>query len=459
MALVLGAGVALRLAGLPGQSLWIDEVYTAVDIDRPFGDILPQLRAVESTPPLYFWLAWGWTHVVGDSDFGLRSLSLLFGVTAIPVAFVLGRSLGGSAAGLGAAALIAVNPFMVWYSQEARAYSLFVLLGLLSVLALLQADRRGSRAATLAWGVTCALALSTHHFAAVLVWPEAVWLLWRRRTRFTWLVVAGVVVVQGAMITVALDQTDNSAIVAEQTLGKRLASLPKQFMLGQFADQLDSPVLVGIAAILAAATAAFVVAHRASWRAALPAILLAAAILVLSVLPAAADLDRLNSRNLIPCLALALVAAGVGLLAQRRRAGVALLALLGVLFAAASVATAVTPRLQRDDWKGIAAELRALPRPLDVVVMPVGWTPALERYEPDLRPLDGANEPRRVAYVRVERPVGHLPVQVPGLVELRRVRLASAEIVVLAARFPVTTELLADPVGGTFVAAVGVVQR
>jgi hypothetical protein len=64
-----------------------------------------------------------------------------------------------------------------------------------------------------------------------------------------------------------------------------------------------------------------------------------------------------------------------------------------------------------------------------------------------------------VAYVRVERPVGRLAVRVPGLVERRRIRLPSAEIVVLDARFPVTPELLAEPVGGTFVASVDVLPR
>ena len=457
LGVIVAIGIVLRLAGLGGQSFWVDEAFTAVDIHRPLGDIVPRLRAEESTPPLYFWAAWGWTHVFGDGDFALRSLSLVFGVATIPVAFALGASLAGSGAGLGAAALTAVSPYMVWYSQEARAYALFALLGLLSVLALVEVDRRdGDRAATAVWGVICALALATHYFAAVLVWPEAAWLLWRRRTRFAEIVVGALAALQLALVTIAVDQSSNSATIGEQGLARRAASIPKQYVLGQFADQLDTPVLVATAALLAAAVTLFVVVDPTARRAARPLIALVGIGVGLCGVLALVGLDRLNGRNLIQCLALALVAGGVGLVAARRALGFALLGLLLVLFASMSVAVATTPRLQRDDWKGVADELRPLPGPLDVVVIPGAWSPALQRYLDGARPLEPGNAPRSVAYVRVERPVKPLSVQLPGFSETRRVTLPSAEIVVLEPqrRRRTTAELLAQPIGGTFVGSV-----
>src|SRR5204863_36231 len=75
------------------------------------------------------------------------------------------------------AALFAVNPYFVWYSQEARAYALLVLLCTLSLLFFLRAERDGRD--TWKWAVTSALALCTHYFAALLLVPEAAWLLWR----------------------------------------------------------------------------------------------------------------------------------------------------------------------------------------------------------------------------------------------------------------------------------------
>ena len=78
-----------------------------------------------------------------DRPLGLRSLSALAGVATIPVAFLLGRELRGRRAGLIAAALVAVNPMLIWYSQEARAYALLVLFCALSLLYCVRALRVG----------------------------------------------------------------------------------------------------------------------------------------------------------------------------------------------------------------------------------------------------------------------------------------------------------------------------
>ena len=63
-----------------------------------------------------------------NTEYGLRSLSALAGVATVPVAYLIGAELRGRRAGLMAAALVAVNPMLLWYSQEARAYALLVLL-------------------------------------------------------------------------------------------------------------------------------------------------------------------------------------------------------------------------------------------------------------------------------------------------------------------------------------------
>ena len=82
----------------------------------------------ESAPPLYYALAWVWTQLTGTGEVGLRSLSALAGVATVPVAYLLGAELRGRRAGIVAAALVAVNPMLLWYSQEARGYALLALL-------------------------------------------------------------------------------------------------------------------------------------------------------------------------------------------------------------------------------------------------------------------------------------------------------------------------------------------
>ena len=93
-----------------------------------FGDAMEAVGYSESAPPLYYALAWVWTQLTGTGEFGLRSLSALAGVATVPVAYLLGAELRGRRAGIVAAALVAVNPMLLWYSQEARGYALFALL-------------------------------------------------------------------------------------------------------------------------------------------------------------------------------------------------------------------------------------------------------------------------------------------------------------------------------------------
>src|SRR6188474_14958 len=126
---------ALRFATLGIQSYHHDEIVTASRILRgSFWHAMDAVGFSESAPPLYYALAWLWTQVTGTAEYGLRSLSALAGVATVPVVFLLGAELRGRRTGIVAAALVAANPMLIWYSQEARAYALLVLLTTLSLL-------------------------------------------------------------------------------------------------------------------------------------------------------------------------------------------------------------------------------------------------------------------------------------------------------------------------------------
>ena len=124
-------------------------------------------------------MAWPrvWSRLFGTGEAGLRSLSALFGIATVFVAYLAGARLFSRAAGLVVAALTAVSPFMVWYSQEARSYALFMLLAALSIYfyACLRDDARP--AVVVAWGAVCAAAIWTHYFAIYVVAMEALLLI------------------------------------------------------------------------------------------------------------------------------------------------------------------------------------------------------------------------------------------------------------------------------------------
>jgi len=154
-------GGVLRFSELGSQSYWFDESVTAGLLDSSLSDVFSSLSESESTPPLYYVMAWVWTQVFGAGEAGLRSLSALAGVGVIPLVWACGRELLSSRAGLAAAALVAINPMLIWYSQEARAYSLLTLLVAASFWFFLRARRAPTINWLLAWAVASALAVAT----------------------------------------------------------------------------------------------------------------------------------------------------------------------------------------------------------------------------------------------------------------------------------------------------------
>ena len=135
--------------------------------------MLHAVKASESNPPLYYVLAWGWAKAFGTGEVGLRSLSALFGAATVPVGYLIGRQLASRRAGLILAGLIAVNPMLIWYSQEARSYALLVFFGAVSLFFFVRAlDTRGGRDLAF-WALASALALCSHYFAVFAVAIEA----------------------------------------------------------------------------------------------------------------------------------------------------------------------------------------------------------------------------------------------------------------------------------------------
>ena len=117
---------------------------------------------------LYYFLLHYWLHF-GGSEFFVRALSVLFAIASVPAIYLLGRRLFDSRVGLMAAALLAVNAYHVQYSQDARSYSLMVLLCLLSSLYFLKSLNEPSRRNRFAYVLSSALAVYAQFFSGLLV--------------------------------------------------------------------------------------------------------------------------------------------------------------------------------------------------------------------------------------------------------------------------------------------------
>jgi uncharacterized membrane protein len=171
-------GLFLRVYDLGTQSIWYDESSSVWIAKMSFlSQVVQATRSFELAPPLYFIILHYWIALFGTSEVALRSLSALFGVLAIPVIYVLGRRLFNDEVGLLAALILALSSFNIWYSQEARMYSLMVLLALLSMYFFLRFVRRSTLASSAGYVLCTTLLLYTHYYGIFVVVAQNVYLL------------------------------------------------------------------------------------------------------------------------------------------------------------------------------------------------------------------------------------------------------------------------------------------
>jgi 4-amino-4-deoxy-L-arabinose transferase-like glycosyltransferase len=380
LAALVALGALLRFSTIGLQELWLDEAVTVALLKLDVGQMLETAGLTESTPPLYYLVARTWSVPFGTGDVAVRSLSALAGTLTIPVAYAVGTKLASPRAGLVAAALTAVNPGLVWYSQEARSYALAVLLSALTLLFLARAVRDGDTRAPVWWAVCAGLAVLTHYFAGFLVAVEAIWLLAASRARRR---AAGAVAAVGACcaaaLVLAVDQSGQGNLdwIGAYSFEERAFDTVELFLVGPTGSRLRLavPLLATLAVLGGALLARAEPGRRRAF--ALPASI-AVAGAVLPTLLAAAGADYVVARNLLPLwLPAALVVAG-GLAAGRPRAlGNVLTALL--VGASLWVVAAVTldRTLQRE--AGTAA---LVPQPVDAETQHVLPVVAYSRGEP-----------------------------------------------------------------------------
>lgn len=377
---LLAAG--LRFATLGVQAYHHDEIVTASRVLR--GDFFHAMEAVgfsESAPPLYYVLAWVWTQLTGTGEFGLRSLSALAGVATVPVAYLLGVELRGRRAGIAAAALVAVNPMLLWYAQEARSYALVVLLATLAALYFVRALRGGRRRDLIAWGAFSALALATHYFAIFPLAFEAAWLLWRRRREaLSGLSIVALAGLALAPLVIHQASLGHAEWIGGRSLGHRLWESGVTFFVGETGDIIARPetILPALVPLLAALAALALLGLRGDHeerRAGGLMLAVAGATILAPVLVAllVPGKDFVLARNLIPALVPLLAALSIGVtLRAARRAGLLLGSVLVAYSLAFSIWASASPNLQRPDWDAVAARLGEPTAPRATVLWTLG---------------------------------------------------------------------------------------
>jgi mannosyltransferase len=465
---------ALRLATLTEQSFWYDEAFTPVHVLH--AGLGATLRAVvhhENTPPLWYVIAWVDDRVFGDGALALRLPSALAGIITVPIVWAIGSRLAGRRAALFAAAIVAVNPLFIWYSQEARAYGLFVLTSALAMLCFVRALDDPTRARMAMFAIAGALALLTHYFAVFLLVPMALLLLRdAAHRRVALAAIAALAAVGLALLPLISAQGGHGTQwIGRWALSSRLQAIPQYFLTGYSGSPLGRGVelLVALPVIAAVALGAWRLfggerrvlparttdvqrqsgtaagataespAHARLRRAVWIALAITACGVFAPIVLALLGADYLAPRNLVGAMIplsvlIAVLLAAIDLekpLGRPDRAvarapwpgvGAALAATIVAAFAIVSVDVDLSPRLQRGNWRDVARTLGTGSGARAITTVELGAAP-LEYYLPPLHNLARDTSVRvseidETGYAPLRRDAASSPA--PGFVLLAR---------------------------------------
>lgn len=259
---VVGLAFALRVAGLDFQSLWRDEVDAIRFATALWDDLLRMFVVPGQNGPLYYVSLRPWLYLAGPSEYALRFFSVIFGTLAVPLVYRLSRRLFRSLPYLAllAALLTATSPYLVWYSQEGKMYSLVLALVLLSMDRYLAALERGGWQRWVLYVVFTAAAVYVHFVAALMVPVQIVaFFLMTRETRRTrwkaWLASTGVLLLPYLpllrwQLPLALSPADSGYRFVP--LHDMLISLLANYSLGPISGSLRWATFLFVVLLLAA---------------------------------------------------------------------------------------------------------------------------------------------------------------------------------------------------------------
>ncbi len=251
----------LRLYRLGHLSFWYDEAATIV-LSKNIS-VLPQ--SLTTSAPLPLVIAHYW-NLLGHSEFWIRLWAAAFGIALVPLVWALGKRLFGSRAGLFAAALVAVNPLCIYYSQETRAYSILPFFVVGSAYCWLVAGKKQKWwAHGLCASFALALAFYSHYYAVLWIasLPLSILLMARSRrglasaTRLGLKTLVASLVLVAPWLTIFFDKATTTVSAADfwvpkPTFKTLLISL-KNMSIG-----FQAPLSAGaIAAVLVAVAAVF----------------------------------------------------------------------------------------------------------------------------------------------------------------------------------------------------------
>jgi hypothetical protein len=171
--LVAIGGFLLRLYQIDFQSIWYDEAFSIFHSNKDLAHIL---TLNDNTPPLFWILLHFWIKITGLNEISVRILPVIFGTCSVIALYLVAKEILSDDVALFSSLLLSVSPLHIYYSQELRAYSLFCLLCLISMLYFIKLFKNASPKNYLIYILTTLALLYCHMFAVFIVIAQNIYL-------------------------------------------------------------------------------------------------------------------------------------------------------------------------------------------------------------------------------------------------------------------------------------------
>ncbi len=165
-------GLILRIQHI-NHSLWLDEMLHVMAASKSLRDLFHAVSS-HSSPPLDYLIVKTAVFILGNSDWAVRMPALIFGIACIPLFYLLSGSVTNRRTALIATTLFVFSPMAIYYSQEARMYSLFLFLSILSYKLTVDVVKNNKFKTSLILGTVNGLLLLTHYFGIFIIITEAI---------------------------------------------------------------------------------------------------------------------------------------------------------------------------------------------------------------------------------------------------------------------------------------------
>ncbi len=190
---IIVLSLLLRIYDLGGESIWYDEGASVYGSKEPMSTIISKSNMVPNLV-LYYTMLYFWVQLFGYSEFSVRFLSVIFGVLSVYVIYKLGELVFDANIGLLSAFILAISSYHIRYSQEARSYSLLILLVLLSSYYLIKVLENKERKYIIGYIISSIGMIYAHGYGIFyLIFQNIYYLVFKRKDIKLWIVVQGII--------------------------------------------------------------------------------------------------------------------------------------------------------------------------------------------------------------------------------------------------------------------------